>query len=82
MIDVKTAVDNAVNYAATLYGKGWASLVPGLLVEEVELSDDEQFWYVTLGWDADRLGTSRIYKSFKVRADSGDVVAMKIRTLQ
>jgi hypothetical protein len=81
MIDVKTAVDNAMNYAVTFYGEDW-KFRSSLLVEEVELSDDEQFWYVTLGWDADRLGTSRIYKSFKVRADSGDVVAMKIRTLQ
>jgi hypothetical protein len=88
MIDVKTAVQQAMVYAKDMFtpavpGLSVPSLsLPGLLLEEVELSDDEKFWLVTLGWDADRLGTSRIYKIFKVRAEDGEVVSVKIRTLQ
>jgi hypothetical protein len=84
MIDVKTAVQRAMLYAKDMFRpESVLSLyLPSLLLEEVELSDDEKFWLVTLGWDADRLGTSRIYKIFKVRAEDGEVVSVKIRTLQ
>jgi hypothetical protein len=88
MIDVKTAVQRAMDYAKEIFttpvpGLSVPSLsLPSLLLEEVELSDDEKFWYVTLGWDVDRLGTRRIYKIFKVRAEDGKVISVKIRTMQ
>ena len=85
MIDVKTAAKKAKEYAQEMYGGELPGLpmgLPGVLLEEVERSDDGKFWYVTLGWDADRLGTKRTYKVFKIKADDGEVVSMKIRTLQ
>jgi hypothetical protein len=78
MMDVKDAVKVAENYMDSLYSDS----VRGLLLEEVELSDDEQFWCVTLSWDVDILGTQRTYKVFKIRANDGTVVSMKMRTLQ
>jgi hypothetical protein len=47
MIDVKEAVTNAVGYLKQLYD---ASNLNDILLEEVELSGDEQYWYVTLGF--------------------------------
>jgi hypothetical protein len=85
VIDVKMAAKKAKEYAQEMYGGDFLGLpmgLPSVLLEEVERSDDGRFWYVTLGWDADRLGTKRIYKVFKIRADDGEVVSMKIRTLQ
>jgi hypothetical protein len=78
MMDVKQAVKIAQDYMDGLYRNS----VRGLLLEEVELSDDEQFWYVTLSWDVDILGTERTYKIFKIKADDGRVISMKMRTLQ
>jgi hypothetical protein len=86
MIDVKTAVQRAMDYAKEIFTTPVPELsvpmLPSLLLEEVEMSDDEKFWYVTLGWDADRLGTNWIYKIFKTRAEDGEVVSVKIRTQQ
>lgn len=48
---------------------------------------DERFWFVTLGFDrpVDKalvpLQTHRDYKEFKVDAVTGEVKAMKIRTV-
>jgi hypothetical protein len=82
VINVKTAAYKAREYAKAMYKDDFPMGLPSVLLEEVELSDDGQFWYVTLGWDADRLGTKRIYKVFKIRADDGEVVSMKMRTIQ
>ena len=45
IIDVKQAVSIAIQYFMNLVGGESASDV---LLEEVELSDDERFWHVTL----------------------------------
>ena len=63
-----------------------------LRVEEVELSEDEKFWSITLGFNrpADRVEDPlgevldapryrREYKIFKVDADSYQIKSMKIR---
>ncbi len=66
-----------------------------VLLEELEESEDEQYWLVTIGFDferpvnalggkmADIFGTPphRKYKTFKVSATSGKVTSMKIRTI-
>ncbi len=77
MIDVKTAVGKAKQYGAQILGYN----LKNLLVEKVELSDDGEYWYVTLGWDLDQLGIQRTYKLFKIRAADGEVISMKIRTV-
>lgn len=48
VIDVRQAVEKAMEYLRMLYaGEG----IGNVLLEEVELSDDEQEWLVTLGFD-------------------------------
>lgn len=52
----------------------------GVRLEEVELSEDEQYWLVTLSYQVENFPELvREYKSFKIHTESGKVVAMKIR---
>ncbi|WP_413173730.1 hypothetical protein [Anabaena azotica] len=88
MIDVRTAVTAAYNYIKSLQDV-IDSPLPDLRLEEVELSDDDKFWLITLGFDATEKNQSgilnyvrrseRIYKLFKVNSNTGQVEAMKIR---
>ncbi|MBM4325761.1 MAG: hypothetical protein FJ118_01245 [Deltaproteobacteria bacterium] len=48
-------------------------------LEEVDLSEDEKYWLITLGWDEDDLGIRRVYKVFKVDSETGKVVSMRMR---
>ena len=85
MIDVKQAVGAAVQYAKDLLG---AEQNPTL--EEVELSPDDRYWLITLGFEprfsplVALSGTRplREYKLFRVDAESGQVVSMKIRSVE
>lgn len=92
MIDVKKAVASAVKYIKELYPQ---KNLRDLRLEEVERSDDEQYWLVTLGFSvpvssdgsavAQALGGTRYeraYKLFKVNAQTGEVRSMKIRKVR
>ena len=71
-----------------LYG---GQQVRDLLLEEVELSSDERFWLITIGFSlategdspliitASRPQLARHYKVVKVDAESGSPVSLKIR---
>ena len=57
-------------------------------VEEVELSNDEKYWRITLGFTPAQqssvgffLAGGREYKIFEVNVFNGDVKSMKIRKL-
>ena len=65
-----------------------------LRLEEIELSEDNRFWLITLGFDVLENDKSpletlsvlpaatkyrREYKLFKVNAETGEVAAMKVR---
>lgn len=87
MIDVKEAVKRACDYFESLYAQ---QNISGVLLEEVELTEDERYWLITLGYNAlpevrkslhaKLVGASvREYKVFKVMGDTGKVVSMKIR---
>jgi len=86
MIDVKQAVQVASDFIKQLYG---ADQLQQLTLEEVELTDDDRFWLVTLGFSRPELASPleafatakqrREYKILKIHADSGKVQAMKIR---
>jgi hypothetical protein len=63
-----------------------------LLLEEVELSEDQQFWLVTLSFPVQYqlssvaavlggTGVTRAYKIVKLQADSGVLVSIKIRKI-
>ena len=91
MVDVRFAVDAARNYI-----KDFQELLDNplhnLRLEEVERTEDEKYWLITLGYDdpeglkhipafltpETRL-SSREYKIFRVNSENGKVEAMNIR---
>ncbi len=90
MLDVKEAVAAAIEFIKHLYD---AKALPDLRLEEVELTDDEQYWLVTLGFrDLAQPGSplaeavmlpryERTYKVIKVDALTGRSLAMTIREI-
>lgn len=90
MIDVQDAVRNAFEYIENLFDD---EEIKDLRLEEIELTDDENFWLVTLGFfrsnvqdDQEGILASvvtgppkREYKIMRIRAEDGEVRAMKIR---
>ena len=88
-IDVKEAVKTAFAYLHDLLD---SEGIADIMLEEVELSDDEREWHVTLGFhprwtDTGPFDTltgkrTRIYKTFTVDRREGKVTAMRIRQLQ
>lgn len=89
MIDVKEATQLAVSYFEDLYGEDTYSNV---LLEEVERDekDGNPYWLITIGFtdhtpEAGPLGpleSSRRYKRFRIDAETGEVVSMKIRSVE
>lgn len=91
MVDVKSAVGAAARAAEHFYeGKK----LDQLDLEEVERTEDGRYWLITLGFDVARPRESntlsaildptrneRRYKVFKIDANDGNVVSMKIREL-
>lgn len=59
-------------------------------LEEIEITDDDQFWNITLSYEGSDLPSgniwigarSRKYKIFKIDAASGNVRSMKIRDMK
>ena len=92
MIDVKQAVKAAAQFAEDVLGP---ENVRGARLEEVEISEDGGHWLITLGFlnsDTPEGGRSafevlagirekREYKVFKVDAETGRVLSMKIRVV-
>ncbi|NEP39641.1 MAG: hypothetical protein F6K35_10475 [Okeania sp. SIO2H7] len=89
LTDVKKAAIAAKQYFTSLWG---INEIEDLRIEEVELSEDEKFWSITLGFNRpadkveDPLGEAldapryrREYKIFKVDAETGQIKSMKIR---
>jgi hypothetical protein len=84
-LDVKAAAATAVTYLKELYSD---EELKNIRLEEVWLSDDEKYWYVTVSYDSptstrDPLAglrqPEREYKLFKVRVEDGRVMEMKMR---
>lgn len=90
MVDIKWSVDRALEFFKSVYP------VPhnGVLVEEVEVSDDGKYWLITLGYDVAVTSEGkalhgiasvfeqkarREYKIFKIDRETGEVKAMNIR---
>jgi hypothetical protein len=83
-LDVKKAVELARASLADIL------LVPvsKLLLEEVELTDDHQFWLITFSYPSPpdsaiqtMLGSIRAYKVVKLHAETGEFISIKIRSL-
>lgn len=78
MIDVKQAAQAAEQYLKNLFPS-----ITNIMLEEVELTDDEQFWLITLSYSPisseNIFGLVKDVKIFKIRRDNGEIMAMKIR---
>ncbi|HEY0083585.1 MAG TPA: hypothetical protein VGB61_12400 [Pyrinomonadaceae bacterium] len=86
MIDVKQAAQSASNFIVGLYSN---ETISDVMLEEVELSEDEKYWLITLSFPAPSSSSHQLfgrsgrrYKIFKVDTDTGEVLSMKIRELQ
>jgi hypothetical protein len=88
MIDIKEATKNALGYLMELPNLKAESET--IRLEEVELTDDDKFWLITLSF-VDRAAAvfsevfsppARQYKTFRIDAESGQVRSMKIRQLE
>jgi len=84
MIDAREAVKRAAAYLGEISAPIGRQL-GALEVEEVERSGDEQCWLITLSYPrglsiALSLGEGkRVYKQFKVNAETGEVQSMTMR---
>jgi len=85
MLDVKEAARRASEYFAGLYPVESNSNVQ---LEEVELTEDGKYWFITLSYPvpselaALNFNFKRKYKVFKIDAETGQVVSMKIRKVE
>lgn len=89
MINMQDAVRAARDFAGQMYSEGE---LKKMRVEEIESSEDDKKWFVTLGWveeavqqvggfatNATLERVPRVYKVFVVDAADGHVVSMKMR---
>lgn len=85
-INVQQATQAAKAYLSELQGF-MGGLVNDIRLEESEISEDDQLWHITLSFTRpadNQLVPSQVqreYKVFEVSTETGQVKAMKIRTL-
>ena len=85
MIDVKEATNKAKEYLASFFPE-----VEKVQLEEVELTEDRAYWFITLSHEGVSnsvassllVGKSVRYKLFKLDAENGEVISMKIRDIK
>jgi hypothetical protein len=85
MINVKEATGKATEYLRTFFPD-----VEKVQLEEVELTDDRAYWFITLSYEGVSnsvassllVGKSVRYKLFKLDAETGEVISMKIRDIK
>jgi hypothetical protein len=82
MINVKEATERAKEHLVNFFPDA-----DEVQLEEVELTPDKAFWLVTLSYAGASnsvassllVGKSMRYKLFKLDAETGEVISMKIR---
>jgi hypothetical protein len=85
MINVKDATEKAKEYLLAFFPDA-----EQVQLEEVELSADKGQWLITLSYEGVSgsvassmlVGKSLRYKIFKLDAESGEVLSMKIRDIK
>lgn len=85
MINVKEATEKAKEYLVIFFPEA-----ENVLLEEVELTADKSFWMVTLSFEGATssvassllVGRSVLYKVFRIDAESGEVISMRIRDIK
>ncbi len=82
-ISAKDAALAAATYYTSVTGN-----TSGVTIEEIEKSEDDKYWLVTLGIPEQNPlggfyvgGVKKNYKKFQVDCKTGDVVSMKIREI-
>ncbi|MBP0019555.1 MAG: hypothetical protein J7647_18635 [Cyanobacteria bacterium SBLK] len=93
VLNVQTAVQIAINYFKTIQND-LGDNIQDIRLEEVEISDDDKSWFITLGYDdpkqipynpilpdANYRQYERTYKIFEIAAETGKVKSMKIRKI-
>ena len=82
MITVKEAAESAAQFARSVLDEGRTK---DLRLEEVEMEKAPPRWFITLSMPANSSSPyavlTRAYKTFTVDAETGEVLAMKIRDL-
>ena len=85
MINVKEATNKAKEHLLAFFPDA-----EQVQLEEVELSEDKVHWLITLSYEGIStsvassmlVGKSLLYKIFKMEAESGEVISMKIRDIK
>ena len=85
MIDVKEATEKAEAYLRAFFPNA-----DRIQLEEIELTEKKDFWLITLSYEGVSnsvassllVGKSVRYKLFKLDAESGEVLSMKIRDIK
>ncbi len=86
-VDVKTAVSNALAYVKSLYT---GQSLRDLLLEEVELSESDSQWRITVGFSLPKdeppflispRQLARHYKVVLIDATTGEALSMRIRDI-
>lgn len=76
---------------AATYLKGFFPDADKIQLEEIEVTDDNKYWNITLSYESSDIpethtgwliSKSRKFKIFKIDAKSGDVRSMKIRDMK
>ncbi|NJL83168.1 MAG: hypothetical protein HC890_09825 [Chloroflexaceae bacterium] len=88
-VSVREAAEAALNYLLSVNNLvGNTTEIRNARLEETELSEDDKFWFITLGFE-DQNGEyssltipskRRQYRIFKIDTETGIVKFMKIRT--
>lgn len=89
MIEIKDAVATAKKFLKELYASSHS--LKDLALEEIDQTDDGKYWLITLGYFREKSGISSIlpviqaverdYKTIKIDKETGEPVAMQIRTV-
>ena len=85
MINVKEATDKAKEYLVSFFPDA-----ENVQLEEVEMTEDKAHWFVTISYEGVSnsvassllVGKSVLYKIFKIDAQLGEVISMKIRNIK
>ena len=85
MINVKEATDKAREYLQAFFPEA-----ENVQLEEVELTGDKAYWLITLSYEGVSnsvassllVGKTVLYKIFKLDAETGTVISMKIRDIK
>ena len=85
MINVKEASDKAKEHLLSFFPEA-----EQVQLEEVELTEDKIHWLITLSYEGITssvassmlVGKSLLYKIFKLDAENGEVISMKIRDIK